>query len=148
MNQYFDRLINGGMMKCVTIIADDKVGLLADMSYVLSKAKINIESINVDVVAGKAIISTCLSDADKGKKVLEQAGYTVEEMNAVVIKLADEPGQLNKITTMLSKEGINIQNVHMLSKDNSTTALSIIVDKPKRASTLLKEFLITKDSSY
>ena len=135
-------------MKCVTIIADDKVGLLADMSYILSKARINIESINVDVIAGKAIISTCLSDADKGKVVLSQAGYNVEEMNAVVIKLPDEPGQLNKITTLLSKEGIGIQNVHTLSKDASSTVLSIIVDKPKRASTLLKEFLITKDSSY
>jgi len=135
-------------MKCVTIAADDKVGLLADISYILSKAKINIESISVDVVAGKAIISTCLSDGDKGKSVLEAAGYAVEETNAVVIKLSDQPGELNKITTLLSKEGISIKNVHMLSKDGTSTALSIVVDKPKRASTLLKDYLITKDSAY
>lgn len=135
-------------MKALTIVADDKVGLLADISYILSKAKINIETINVDVVAGKAIITLSLSDVDKGKSVLEAAGYKMEDTDTVVIKLSDKPGELNRITTMLSKEGINIKNVHVLSKDGASTVLSIRVDKPKRASTLLRDCLITKESSY
>ena len=135
-------------MKTLTIVADDKVGLLADISYILSKSKINIESINVDVVAGKAIITLTMSDADKGKKTLEAAGYKVEEMNAVIVKLSDEPGELSKITQMLSKEGININNVLMISKDGKSTVLSITVDKPKKAMLVLHDYLITKESTY
>jgi len=132
-------------MKTITIAVDDKVGLLADISYILGKAKINIESISVDVVAGKAIITLSLSDGEKGKSVLEASGYKVEEVNALVLKLPDRPGELNKVTATLSKDGIAISNVHMLSKDGKNTVLSMMVDKPKRAATLLKQYLLTQE---
>ena len=133
-------------MKSLTIVADDKVGLLADISYVLSKSRINIESVSVDVIAGKAIITLSLSDVDKGKVALEGSSYKVEEASSVVVKLSDQPGELSKITNMLSKEKINIQNAHILSKDGVSTILSLNVDKPKRAITILKEYLVAKDS--
>ena len=135
-------------MKTVTIVSDDKVGLLADISYRLAKGKINIESVNVDVIAGKAIISLGLSDVVKGKGALEAAGYTVEEMNSVVVKLPDKPGELTRITNMLSKDGISIQNVRTLSKDEKNTVLCITVDKPKRAMGLLKDYLVINESPY
>ncbi len=135
-------------MKSITIVADDKVGLLADISYVLAKSKINIDTINVDVVGGKAIISLGISDPAKGKQVVEAAGYKVEDPNAVVIKLPDKPGELNRITNMLSKEGVNIQNVHTLTKDSVNTVLSVVVDKPKRAALILQPHLITNESTY
>ena len=135
-------------MKALTIVSNDKVGLLADISYVLSKAKVNIESINVDVISGKAIITLSLSDAAKGKEVLEGAGFKAEEIDSVIVKLDDKPGELNRVTNMLSKEGINIENVHMLSKDGKNTVLSIRVDNPKKAAMVLKNSLITKESLY
>ncbi len=135
-------------MKQITIVADDKVGLLADISYILGKAKVNIDSISVDVVGGKAIISVLLSDEERGKSVLEASGYKVNELNSLVLKLRDQPGELSKITKTLSKEGINIQNVHMLSRDGKNTVISIAVDKPKRAISLLKEYLISNEEGY
>jgi len=135
-------------MKVLTIVADDKVGLLADISYILSKSRVNIDSVNVDVVSGKAIITLSLSDVVKGKTVLEASGYSVEDGEAVVVKMPDQPGELNRITAMLSKESINIENVHTLSKDGKSTVLSIRTDKPKRAAVVLKDYLITKESTY
>lgn len=135
-------------MKSITIIADDKVGLLADISYILAKSRINIETINVDVVGGKAIISLGLSDAVKGKQVVETAGYKCEDPLAVVIKLPDKTGELNRITSLLSKEGVSIQNVHTLSKDGTHTVLALMVDKPKRAALVLQPHLITNESTY
>ncbi len=135
-------------MKVLTIVADDKVGLLADISYILSKSRINIDSVNVDVVSGKAIITLSLSDVIKGKTVLEASGYSVEGGEAVIVKMPDQPGELNRITAMLSKDGINIENVHTLSKDGKSTVLSIRTDKPKRAATILKNYLITNESTY
>ncbi len=133
-------------MKTLTIVSEDKVGLLADISYILSKSKINIESVNVEVVAGKAIITLNLSDAEKGKSVLESANYKVEAVNAVIVKLTDQPGELSRITALLSKEGINIINAQTLSRDGTNTILSLSVDKPKRATTLLKEFLMNSET--
>ncbi len=135
-------------MKTLTVVADDKVGLLADISYILAKSRINIESVNVDVVAGKAIISLGVADAIRGKQVVEAAGYKVEEANSIVIKLPDNPGELSNVTGILSKDGINVQSVHTLSKDGKTTIIALLVDKPRRATTLLGKYLVTNEPAY
>lgn len=134
-------------MRTVTIVADDRVGLLADISYILGKAKINIESIGVDVVASKAVISLTVKDADKAKAMLEQNGYKVTQSNVLVLKLPDEPGQLNDVTNELAREKISIDNVHMLSRDGKITVIGLVVDKPKRAQNILKRYLITSETA-
>jgi hypothetical protein len=135
-------------VKSITIVADDKVGLLADISYILAKSRINIDAVNVEVIAGKAIISLSLSDVVRGKQVVEAAGYTVEDPNSVVIKLPDKPGELDRITEQLKGEGVSVQKSHTLSKDGTTTVVSIIVDKPRRAQLVLQPHLITNESTY
>ncbi|MGV8084813.1 MAG: ACT domain-containing protein [Candidatus Bilamarchaeum sp.] len=134
-------------MKTITIVADDRVGLLADISYILSKSKINIESVSVDVLAGKAVVVLILTNFDKAKSVLEASGYKVEEANTIMLKLPDQPGELNRITQILAKEGISIHNVRMISKDGKHTVISLAVDKPKRACTLLKDNLLNNESN-
>jgi len=135
-------------MKYITIVAEDKVGLLADISYILGKSKVNIDSINVDVVAKKAVIVLTVADSAKARSVLEASGYKVAESNMVVIRLPDQPGELSKITGLLAKQGINIENVLTLTRDGKETVLAVAVDKPKRASELLKEYLLNKEAIY
>ncbi len=130
-------------MKTITIVADDRIGLLADISYILGKAKLNIESIGVEVVAGKAVVSLGVLDADKAKDVLTQNSYDVKEANVIVVKLTDEPGQFNTITSMLAKEGVDISKVHMLSRDGKVTVIGLTVDKQKKAEKLLEKYLIS-----
>lgn len=133
-------------MKTIVISADDKVGLLADISYLLAKAKINIETICVDVVSGRAVITLELSDPVKGKQAVEAGGYRVEDLNAVVIKIDEK--ELNKLTKQLTDDGLKVQNVQVLAKDNHEVVYSMVVDKPKRAITLLQPHLITSKSYY
>jgi len=132
-------------MKSITIVADDKVGLLADISYILGKAKVNIDSLNVDVVAHKAVVVLTVMDSEKARSVLEASGYKVTEANMVVVKMPDQPGELSKITGTLAKQHVNIENVLTLSRDGKDTVLAISVDKPKKAAELLKEYLLNKD---
>jgi len=132
-------------MKTITIVADDRVGLLADVSYILGKAKINIDAIGVDVVGGKALITLTIKKSDEAQRILTQNGYKVTDSNVIVVKLEDRPGELNKITSKLADEKINIQNVHMLSRDGKSTVLALVVDNPRRASRLLQSFMINPE---
>jgi len=136
--------LKGDIMKTITVVEKDKVGLLDDITSILSKAKINIDSVNVDLVAGRALITLGLSEPVKGKKILESAGYNFEPTNALLIRLQDRPGELNKITTLLAKDGINIERLFMISKDEGIVLFSIKVDKPKQAEVLLKSYMIEK----
>lgn len=132
-------------MKSITIVADDKVGLFADISYILGKAKVNIAALSVDVVARKAVVMLTVPDSKKAKQVLEASGYAVTEANMVVVKLPDQPGELSRITTSLARQGINIENVQTLSRDGKDTVLGILVDKFKKANEVLKPYLLNKD---
>ncbi len=133
-------------MKTIHIIAEDKVGLLADISYILGKSRVNIDSLHVDVIAKKSIITLLVKDREKAKEVLEAAGYRITEENTVVIKLKDEPGQLSKITNILAQDGVNINNVSMLSRDGTDTILAVSVDKVKKAETTLSEWIVKTEN--
>ena len=130
-------------MKNITIVADDRVGLLADISYILGKSKINIDAISVDVIAGKAVIQIAVKDVGKPLEILKNSGYNVAETNALILKLDDKPGELSKITLMLADNHVNIESVHILSRDGKATILAMTVDKQKKAQDLLSNFLVS-----
>ena len=127
------------------IVADDKVGLLADISYILAKSKVNIDSIAVDVLSGKAVINMSVSDPKKGTEVLVAAGYTVEP-NRVVIKIKED--ELEGLTEKLKKGGVKLEESKVVTGDAGIIIVSLIVDKVKRARTILEEKLLVHDSQY
>ena len=43
-------------MKELLVLAKDRIGLLADLSYILGEAGIDIESISADTLGDKAVI--------------------------------------------------------------------------------------------
>ncbi len=132
-------------MKPITIVENDRVGLLADISYVLAKNKINIETISVNVVGGKAIIILTVNNPKKAIEVLGKNGYKNLEEDYFVVKLDDKPGELNKITLLLSNAGVNILNVHLLTRDGKQSLIAFKVDKMRKAKDLLKDVLADGD---
>lgn len=128
-------------MKQVTIVADDRIGLLADISYILGRSHINIETVSVAVASGKAFISLGVTDADRAAKLLKANNYSVVESDVLVVKLSDEPGELAHISKMLAKAGINIVSVSILAKDKGVVFDAIQVDKIEPARKILKQYL-------
>jgi hypothetical protein len=132
-------------MKTITIVSKDEMGLLSDISYVLAKEKVNIESISVDVVGEKSVITLGVKDEKKARDALKQSGYSVSEEDVIVVKLEDKPGELSKITKMLAEAKINIHSVLLLSSDGKNTIISFAVDKPKHAEKLLADYIVKNE---
>jgi hypothetical protein len=135
-------------MKSLTVVSEDKVGLLADISFILAKSNINIEAIDFDVVGKKALVTLTVADSDLAKNALNSSGYKVTDDNCLMIKLSDKPGEFNKVASMLSHEGINIEKVHLITKEGKRTILSISVDKPESAARILDDYLASGESSF
>lgn len=134
-------------MKNVTVVAEDRIGLLADISYVLGKAGVNIEALSVDVVGKKAIVALTVKDAKHASEMLTKSGYEAAELESLVIKLSNQPGSMSKLTNMLSEEDISIENMHTLSSDNTMGVFSLVVDKPRKARRLLTDILINHEGN-
>jgi hypothetical protein len=126
-------------MKTITIVEQDRVGLLMDISYILGKEKINIESITANAVGGKAIITLSVKDSNEAKKTLLKNGFHIIEEDMLMVSMRDRPGELAALAKLLKDNGINMQNLYMVSKDAKNTIIAIKPDKPKKAMELLKK---------
>lgn len=135
-------------MKTITVLAEDRIGLLADISYILGKSNINIESLTVDIVGTNAVIALTIKDYKKANSVLESNGFRIAEMDSIVIKLPNRPEALSSVADKLAGEKININDMHILSGDSHTGIFAISVDKPRKAMKLLGSVLITPEENY
>ncbi len=127
-------------MKSVTIISEDRVGLLADISYILGKSSVNIDGLSVDVLGGKAVIALEVKDPRKAQEILVRNGFTTAHPEAIVIKVSND--SMEKITEMLEMEKINVVSLSMLSSDKSDGIFALNVDKPRKAHKMLSPFIL------
>ncbi len=133
-------------MKQVVVLVEDKVGILADISYILGKAKINIDSISATTIGTKGVITLTVSDEKRTKEVLENNGYKIYSSDILVVKLKDAPGELAKVSKMLADDKVNIENVHVLTKDKSHALYALKVDKLAKAQKILKDYVAGADN--
>lgn len=132
-------------MKQITVVSDDKVGILADISYILGKARVNIESISVQVHGGKGLVNLTVKDDEKATRMLTSNGYEVLASEIFLVKLKDTPGEMASFTALLKKEGVNIESLHIVARGEGFSVHSLKVDKPKKAKKLLEPFLAKAD---
>ena len=121
-----------------------RVGLLADISYLLSKARINIEDINFNSVGTTTVIDLSLGGNEKKAiKVLEINGYKpISAKKNIFIALKDEPGALFAISKKLEDNSIKIKRIDVLAKGSDRVVISLCVDKEKKATKLLNDIIV------
>jgi hypothetical protein len=136
-------------MKSITVVAEDRVGLLADISYILGKSNVNIEGLNVDVVGKKAVITLTIKDPAKASSLLEKSGFSTAEINALVVKLPNKPGAINVLADRLAHEKINIEDMRPLSTEGDGGVFALNVDKPRKATKVIGDLLLrTEDAMF
>ncbi len=128
-------------MREITLVARDRVGLLADISELLAANDINVDTLSTETANSTAIVRLCVTGADKARGVLEKSGFKVMQNDVLVVRLDDKPGELAKIARSLSEEKINIRNVVMLSRNAGETLLGLHVSNYDAARATLKGYL-------
>ncbi|OIO22488.1 hypothetical protein AUJ65_06045 [Candidatus Micrarchaeota archaeon CG1_02_51_15] len=124
-------------MKELHVIAANQPGVLAGISDALYAENVNIESIVAESMGDNGVIRLLTRDAVKARKALEGLGYKVMDSDILVLGLADKPGELARISHLLGENGVNIENVYLLSKEQNTTFLAMRVSDYNHARKLL-----------
>ena len=109
----------------ILITVDNRVGMLAGITGVLAGAGINVESVNAQTAGEHGAIIMTVSDTDRALSVLSQAGYKAVSDDAVVVRLRDEPGALADVADRLKQAGVNIQNLHILSRQDGFALIAL-----------------------
>ena len=109
----------------ILITVENRVGVLAGITGVLAGAGINVESVNAQTAGERGAIIMTVSDTDRALSVLSQAGYKAVSDDAVVVRLRDEPGALAGMADRLKQAGVNIQNLHILSRQDGFALIAL-----------------------
>jgi len=128
-------------MRELTIFAKDRVGLLADIAEMMGKNGINIEFLSGEAVAGIAVLHMTFSDELAAASLLEKAGFTVIGSEILVLKIPNKPGEIGRISRMLSDEGINIQNIYFMGEKERHGFFAVKVDRYEDAKKILKKYV-------
>jgi hypothetical protein len=128
-------------MKELTIFAKDRVGLLADITEMMGKNGINIEFLSGEAIAGIAVLHMTFSNELAAASLLERAGFTVISSELLVLKIPNKPGEIGRISRMLSAEGISIQNIYFMGEKARHGFFAVKVDRHDDAMGILKKYV-------
>ena len=118
------------MAKDLTVLLEDHPGTLADLGEALGKAGVNIEGVCGFPSQGKGVIHFLVDDAAAARRALEAAKiHVTDERDALVLDIADRPGEFGHICRKIANAGVNIN----LSYLASNTRLVLGVDNLDKA---------------
>ncbi len=116
----------------IVVIANNEVGVIADITAILANAGINLESINTEVSSEQEAVILTTDNSDRALYVLNQAGYKAVGDEVLVLRLRDEPGALAQVAGNLKQAGVNIQSMHILNRQGGYAMIALTTNDRAR----------------
>ncbi|MCD7867441.1 MAG: amino acid-binding protein [Clostridiales bacterium] len=113
------------MLKQVSIYAENRQGVMQQITAVLYRENINILGSVTNDSAEYGIIRMVVSDPERAVKALSDAGYLCHMIDVLGVELQDETGNLNQLLIALDESNINVN--YMYLSFNRETGMPIIV---------------------
>lgn len=129
-------------MNYIMIITKDQKGLVAIISELLGKNRINIDSINARSEHGLAEIRLSTQDNDRALSILNDAGFKAVPDDNILVRIDDTPGALARISRTLSENDIDIRGITMMEQNQGFNIVAIVTDKDEKARKILDHALV------
>ncbi len=130
-------------MKQITIVSEDRPGVVHKISEVLAEANVNIETIDAESVGGSVVTILTVDRYDDALRALIRTPYHAISEDALVVQLDDKPGELARITRPLKDAGINMRSMRIIRRHAGKGIMAIACERPDEARQLLKDVLIS-----
>jgi len=115
----------------LTVVVEDRPGVLADLGEATGRAGVNIEGLCAMAGDGKGFIHLLVEDASTARGALEEAGFGIaDEREAVVVDLHDKPGAMGEIARDLAEAGVGIDVAYTIF---AGVRLVIVTDDTEKA---------------
>ncbi len=102
-------------VKQLTIFLENQTGRLAEVARILKNENINLQGFSTTEARDYGILRLIVSDVDKARQSLKDAGFTTHIADAICVKVLDKPGELSKILDILAKERINVDYIYVIA---------------------------------
>ncbi len=123
----------------ISVFVENRSGQLGDVTRVLEKAGINIRALSLSDTTDFGVLRLMADDTEKARDALAAAGFTVGTTPVVAVDVADEPGGLGRVLSVLSEHGINVEYLYAYTQRESTRATIIFrFDRTEEAVNVLE----------
>lgn len=123
----------------ISVFVENRSGQLGDVTRVLEKAGINIRALSLSDTTDFGVLRLMADNTEKARDALAAAGFTVGTTPVVAVDVADEPGGLGRVLSVLSEHGINVEYLYAYTQQESTRATIIFrFDRTEEAVNVLE----------
>ena len=96
----------------LSVFVENRKGKLAECLKVLGDAKVDIRATSIADTKDFGILRIIVSDTEKAKQALKEAGFIVAINEVVGIAVDDTPGSLARVVDELSAQDVNIEYMY------------------------------------
>ena len=123
----------------LAVFLENTPGRLAAITKVLSDNDINIRALSVADTADFGILRLIVDETAKAARVLKEGGFTVGKADVIAVEVADKPGGLAKVLSVLHDAAINVEYMYaFVEKSGENAVLIFRFDDPDIAITILE----------
>ncbi|MCM0755837.1 ACT domain-containing protein [Desulfovibrio aminophilus] len=109
----------------LSIFLENRAGRLAEVTRLLSEAKVNIRALSLADTSDFGILRLIVSDFEKAREILKQNGFTVGRTSVVAVEVDDTPGGLHRILDMLRDSKVNVEYMYAFVQQSGSNAIII-----------------------
>jgi len=102
----------------LTVFLENRSGRLAEVADLLGKEGINIRGFSTTEAADYGIVRLIVSDPERARQLLHDAGFTTHLSPVICVKVPDEPGGLASVLREVAAAGASIDYLYSISFQN------------------------------
>ena len=122
----------------LSVFLENRAGRLAEVIHTLAEAGINIRALSLADTSDFGILRMIVCNQDKAKEVLKEKGFTLGRTSVVAVEVPDEPGGLDSVLQLVSKNGINVEYMYaFIQREHGRAVMIFRFDKVDEAVELL-----------
>lgn len=135
-------------LKEIVLKLPNRPGQIARVARLLADQKINIASICLDSTASRSSVRLITDHPDRAERALEDAGFTVDSHETIVVHLEDRAGSFLRVLDILAASKVNVESIALLvAREGARVLAAIATDDIARARRVLKEDGFVSDAA-
>lgn len=114
------------IIKQISIFVENKKGRLAEITKIISDAKVDIRALSIADTTDFGILRLIVNEPDKAAEALKAQGITVSVTNVIAVGINDTPGAFSVPMQILADADIDVEYLYAFITRKSEKAYVIL----------------------
>ena len=125
------------IVKQLSVFLENRNGRLDEVLRTLAKNQINIVALSLADSSDFGVLRMMVSDPEKGRDILREAGFSAMLTDVICIKVAHETGSLSKALSLILDQ-VGIEYMYAFANGRNASAV-VRFDDEEKGARLLQE---------